>query len=412
MSNFNKERLKRIDDWMDGYVEEGKFPGSTMLLAQSGEIVHRATTGWMDVEAQKPFKEDTIVRIFSMTKPITSVALMMLAEKGDFHLDAPLSDFIPEFRDMEALIPGATSIDQTKRCATPTLAQAATHTSGLSYSFNPTPLAEKYTDLRQDFGPANGTLEGMAAQAGSLPLAFKPGTEWHYSVGIDILGRVIEVVSGKTLDVFFQEEIFDPLDMEDSFFTIPDDKLDRFANLYTSSDGDAMALGAKGTGTLRQVDDAENSAYRNTQTFSGGGGLLASIDDYFKFADMLRRGGERNGHRFLSPSTLKFMQRNHLRGDISSMGPKSFAEMPMDGVGFGIGWSVMLDPALARTPGNVGDYSWGGMASTVFWNDPIDDLTCVFYTQLTPSSSYPNRPQLKALVHGAKTGGTNARFAD
>ena len=271
MSNFNKERLKRIDDWMDGYVEEGKFPGSTMLLAEGGEIVHRATTGWMDVEAQKPFKEDTIVRIFSMTKPITSVALMMLAEKGDFHLDAPLSDFIPEFKDMEALIPGATSIDQTKRCATPTLAQAATHTSGLSYSFNPTPLAEKYTDLRQDFGPANGTLEGMAAQAGSLPLAFKPGTEWHYSVGIDILGRVIEVASGKTLDVFFQEEIFDPLDMEDTFFTIPDDKLDRFANLYTSSDGDAMALGAKGTGTLRRVDDAENSAYRNTQTFSGGG---------------------------------------------------------------------------------------------------------------------------------------------
>jgi len=229
MSNFDKTRLKRIDDWMDGYVEEGKFPGATMLLAQGGEIVHRATTGWMDVEAQKPFREDTIVRIFSMTKPITSVALMMLAEKGDFHMDAPLSDFIPEFADMEALIPGATSIDQTERCATPTLAQAATHTSGLSYSFNPTPLSEKYADLRQDFGPASGTLEGMAAQAGSLPLAFKPGTEWHYSVGIDILGRVIEVVSGKTLDVFFKEEIFDPLDMDETFFTIPDDKLDSFA---------------------------------------------------------------------------------------------------------------------------------------------------------------------------------------
>ncbi len=404
MSNFDKERLKRIDDWMDGYVEEGKFPGSTMLLAQGGEIVHRATTGWMDAEAKKPFKEDTIVRIFSMTKPITSVALMMLAEKGDFHMDAPLSDFIPEFKDMEALIPGAISIDQTERCATPTLAQAATHTSGLSYSFNPTPLSEKYADLRQDFGPASGTLEGMAAQAGSLPLAFKPGTEWHYSVGIDILGRVIEVVSGKPLDEFFKEELFDPLDMDDTFFTIPDEKLDRFAHLYTASEGDAMALGSRGTGTMRKVDDAENSAYRNTQTFSGGGGLLAPIDDYFKFADMLRRGGEVNGKRFLSPSTLNWMRQNWLKDDIASMGPKSFAEMPMEGMGFGVGWSVVIEPARVRMAGNVGDYAWGGMASTFWWNDPVADITCIFYTQLTPSSSYPNRAQLKGLVHGAMTG--------
>ncbi len=405
MSNFDKTRLKRIDDWMDGYVEAGKFPGSTMLLAQGGDIVHRATTGWMDAEAKKPFKEDTIVRIFSMTKPIASVALMMLAEKGDFHMDAPLSDFIPEFGDAHRLIDGAERLDQVKRCATPTVAQAATHTSGLTYSFNPSPLSEAYKEEIRDFGPTAAPLAETAAKLGKLPLLYKPGEKWHYSVGIDVIGRIIEVVSGQSLDEFLQEELFDPLGMDETSFSLDDEHLDRFAHLYTSLDGDPMSLGSAGSGTIRKVDDAENSAYRAAQCFSGGGGLLAPIDDYFKFADMIRRGGEANGKRFLSPSTLRWMRENWLEDDIASMGTKSFAEMPMEGMGFGIGWSVVLEPARVRMAGNVGDYAWGGMASTFWWNDPVADLTCIFYTQLTPSSSYPNRAQLKGLVHGAMVGG-------
>lgn len=402
--SFDPVRLTRIDNWMQSYVDAGKFPGSAMLLAKGGQIVHRHACGYRDVANQKPFSADSIVRIFSMTKPVTSVALMMLAEKGLFHLDAPVSDFIPEFADACALIPNATALDQTEPCAPPTLHQLATHTSGLTYSFNPGPLGAAMKEGKLDFAADGPGLEEAAKRIASVPLAFQPGSRWEYSVGIDILGRVVEVVSGKTLDRFFADEIFEPLGMRDTFFAVPDDKLDRFACLYTSIEGDPMALGTKSDRIVcAEVDRPETSPWRNTKTFSGGGGLLGTIDDYFQFAEMLRKGGTHNGARLLSPSTLGFMMRNHLAGDIASMGPQSFAEMPMVGVGFGIGGSVILDPARCRMPGNAGDFSWGGMASTIFWVDPAADLSCVFFTQLTPSSSYPNRPQLKALVHGAMT---------
>lgn len=404
MTHFDPARLTRINDWMQSYVDAGKFPGSTMMLAQGGEVVHRHTCGMRDVAGGKPFEEDTIVRIFSMTKPVTSVALMMLAERGLFHLDAPVSDFIPEFKDMRALRPGATSLEDTEPAATPTLHQIATHTSGLTYSFNPGPISEVMRETKGDFNADGPDLEQAAKNVAALPLAFQPGARWNYSVGIDVLGRVVEVVSGKTLDRFFTEEIFEPLGMKDTFFSLPDDRLDRFACLYTGIDGDPMALGTKSNQVvLRETDRPETSPWRNVSCLSGGGGLLAPIDDYFQFAEMLRKGGEHNGARLLSPSTLRFMMSNHLPGDIASMGPQSFAEMPMVGVGFGIGGSVILDPAQSRMSGNAGDFSWGGMASTIFWVDPVADLTCVFFTQLTPSSTYPNRPQLKALVHGAMT---------
>ncbi|MGB0852153.1 MAG: serine hydrolase domain-containing protein [Pikeienuella sp.] len=401
MNMFDKERLRRIDEWMLAYVNDGKFPGSTFLLAQGGNIVHRATTGLRAVEEGLPFEEDTIVRIYSMTKPVTTVALMTLVERGLFPLDTPISEFIPEFTDCHALVDGSTALDQVERCATPTVHQLATHTSGLSYSFNPGLLATPYKEQGLDFSPDGAGLEATAKAVAAQPLAFAPGARWNYSVGIDILGRIIEVASGKSLDRYFADEILDPLGMSDTTFTLPDDNLGRMAHLYTSLEGDPMALGSAASGILRQVDNATDSPYRTTKTLSGGGGLLSTVDDYFQFAEMLRKGGSHNGARILSPSTIAFMRRNHLRGDIASMGPKSFAEMPMDGVGFGLGWSVMLDPALARTPGNVGDFSWGGMASTIYWVDPVADLTCVFLTQLTPSSSYSNRPELKALVHGA-----------
>lgn len=396
-------RLDRIKTWMQSYVDERKFAGSSVLITQSGEELFFHATGQRDVDRDLPFVRDTSVRIYSMTKPITSVAIMMLVERGLFHLDAPLSDFLPEFSNMRALIPNASQIDQSEPCATPTLHQLMTHTSGLSYPFNPGVLPRAMDEVNLLFKPDQGDLATVTRQLAEFPLAFHPGKHWEYSVGIDVLGRVIEVASGKTLANFFADEILAPLSMKSSGFTVPQGTGDQFAALYTSLPGDELEMSAvqMGSQSLRMVDQNESSPFHATTTYSGGGGLISTIDDYMKFAEMLRLGGACEGGRLLSSATLDFMRRNHLPGDIASMGPTSFAEQPMDGMGFGLGGAVVLDPARARCPGSVGDFSWGGMASTFFWQDPVLDLNVVFLTQLVPSSSYPARSQLKALIHGA-----------
>ena len=404
-AGFDKERLERIADWMERYVSERKFPGSTVLIKRHGEEVYFNAAGKRNVEDDLPFERDTVARIYSMTKPITSVAIMMLAEKGLFHLDAPVSEFIPAFSDMQALVEGAKTLEQTEPSPSPTLHHLLTHTSGLSYPFNPGLLGQAMDEHKILFRANDSSLEEMTDRTAALPLAFQPGRHWEYSVSIDILGRVVEVVSGRSLDAFFKTEIFDPLGMNETAFTVPAHVGDRFASLYTPLEGDGMALNAaKGEGnTLRRVDRPGKSPFESTTCFSGGGGLVGTLDDYMAFTEMLRRGGSCEGGRLLSPHPLSFMMRNHLPGDIASMGPKSFAEQPMEGMGFGLGGSVVLDPGRVRVPGSVGDFSWGGMASTMFWVDPVLDLSCVFFTQLTPSSSYPCRAELKALVHGAIT---------
>lgn len=393
---FDPKRLKHIDTWMQRYVDGGKFPGSSVLVARHGQIAHLATAGRRSIEDDLPYELDTIVRIYSMTKPITSVAVMMLAERGHFHLDAPISRFLPEFSECRALIDGATSLDQTKSCPPPTIHQLLVHTSGLTYSFNQGPLADAYLEQKADFNNNSGGLEAASQKVAKLPLAFTPGERWEYSVSIDVLGRLVEVVSGKTLEQFFHEEILGPIGMDDTAFSIPAGKLDRFASCYFLTEEDPLRLVDAPAKTQYQVD--------KVNTFSGGGGLVSTLADYFRFAEMIRLGGALEGERLLSPRTVAFMRRNHLQGDIASLGPKSFAEMPMDGVGFGIGGSVVLDPGRMRAPGSAGDYSWGGMASTIFWTDPVEQLTVIFFTQLIPSSAYANRPELKALVHAALTG--------
>ena len=403
---FDPDRLGRIGAWMERYVDTRRYAGSALVIARGGEEVYFNATGLRDVEAGLPFARDTVARIYSMTKPVTTVAAMMLAERGLFHLDAPVSTFLPAFNDMQALVPGAERIDQTEPCAAPTLHQIMTHTSGLSYPFNPgvLPRAMDAEDLL--FKPDQGRLADMADRVGALPLAFRPGARWEYSVGIDILGRVIEVVSGQTLGVFLQENILGPLGMTETAFKVPEGTGDRFAALYTPLAGDAMALNAARAGgeTLRLVDRAGGSPFERATMHSGGGGLVGTIDDYLAFAEMLRRGGGSPQGRILGPRTVEFMLRNHLPGDIASMGPQSFAEQPMEGMGFGLGGAVVLDPGRARTPGSIGDFSWGGMASTFFWIDRVQDLSAVFFTQLSPSSSYPARSEFKALVHAALIG--------
>ncbi|MCG6901996.1 MAG: beta-lactamase family protein [Rhodobacter sp.] len=403
---FDPLRLGRIAAWMQRDVDARRYAGSSVLIRRRGQEVYYHDTGLRSVETDLPFQRDTVARIYSMTKPITTVALMMLAERGLFHLDAPVSDFIPAFDDMQALVPGATRINQTEPAATPTLHQLLTHTSGLSYAFNPNVVSGAMEAEEIHFRPGQGPLEHMVNQVAGLPLVFQPGCRWEYSVSIDVLGRVIEVISGKTLAEFFEAEILAPLGMATTGFVVPDGVGDRFASLYTANASDAFTLDKSGpdADTLRLIDQADGSPFLETSLYSGGGGLVSTIDDYSTFTEMLRRGGALGDARLLSPETVAFMMQNHLRGDIASMGPQSFAEQPMDAMGFGLGGAVVLNPARARCIGSVGDFSWGGIASTFFWVDPVLDLTVVFFTQLTPSSAYPSRPKLKAMVHGALVG--------
>lgn len=403
---FDRDRLSRINSWMERYVEERKFAGSSVLVARGGEEVWFNATGQRSVERDLPFERDTVVRIYSMTKPITSVAIMMLAELGLFHLDAPVSEFIPAFGKMQALVPGAIRFDQTETAPAPTLRQLLTHTSGLSYAFNPGLVGKIMAEAKIDFRSPTASLEEMSNRVAALPLAFQPGRHWEYSVAIDVLGRVVEVVSGQSLGAFLQNHILGPLGMTETAFVVPEGTGDRFASLYTPLSGEPMELNAprEAGDTLRLADEAGSSGFERPACESGGGGLVGTIDDYIKFVEMLRNGGMAAGGRLLSPRTLDFMMRNHLPGDIASMGPRSFAEQPMEGMGFGLGGSVVLDPGRVGVPGSVGDFSWGGMASTMFWVDRKLDLSVVFFTQLSPSSSYPCRAELKALVHGALVG--------
>jgi CubicO group peptidase (beta-lactamase class C family) len=392
---FDAGRLKNIDSWMHRYVDEEKFAGSSVLVARNGEIAHLSSCGKRSLADDLPFEIDTLVRIYSMTKPMTSLAVMMLHEQGLFNLDAPIDAYLPEFSDCHALIAGAKSLEQCEPSSTPTIHQLLTHTSGLTYGFNPGLLASGYLENEIDFYSDAGGHRQMAEKVAQMPLAFQPGTSWEYSVGIDILGVLVEEISGKQLDEFFQEYIIGPLGLEDTGFGVSKSQQSRFADCFEYSVDTSLKL----------RDSAKDSIFHKDRvdTLSGGGGLVSTLADYYKFTELLRLGGSKDGVRFISPRTLNFMRRNHLPGDISSMGPKSFAEQPMEGMGFGIGGSIVLDPARTRTLGSVGDYSWGGLASTFFWLDPVEQLSVIFFTQLIPSSTYACRAELKALVHAALT---------
>lgn len=391
--------IAHLGPWADLYVEHQKFAGLSLLIRQGGEEVYFSAHGLRDVQTAAPFERDTVARIYSMTKPVTSLVLMMLVEEGRVHLDAPLDQYLPAFARPHALIAQAEDITQIAPCAVPTLRQVLTHTSGLSYPFNPGVLPAEMEAQDLLFKPTAGTLASQCDALAALPLAFAPGQHWEYSVGIDVIGRVIEVVTGHPLDAVFQARVFDPLGMDSTGFRVTEAAQGVFASLYTPLAGNAMDLNAAAPAdnTLRLVDEVIGSPFLSTTCFSGGGGLVGTIDDYMAFAEALRTGGQ----GLVSPDTVQVMMSNHLGGDIASMGPASFAEQPMDGMGFGIGGAVVLDPDKAGVPGSRGDFSWGGMASTFFWIDPVLDISAVMFTQLSPSSSYPARAELKALVHAA-----------
>jgi CubicO group peptidase (beta-lactamase class C family) len=391
---LSSERLGRIRPWLRGYLETDKLPGATTLVARHGKIVFCESEGFRDLEASKPMTTDTILRFYSMTKPITSVALMMLYEAGLFQLDDPVSEFIPSFKNTRVYVSGDTHDMVCEPLKTPiTLHHLLTHTSGLTYGFgNQGPVSQLYQENHTDFSTHDGLLERVVERLARIPLEFQPGHRWNYGVSTDVIGRVVEVVSGQSLNAFFQNKILDPLGMVDTGFAVPKEKANRLAALYVKNEKSDLSL---------HESPQESPMIDSVETFSGGGGLVSTVADYFRFTEMLRRKGELDGERLLGRKTIEFMTTNHLSGDLADMGQPTFNETTYEGIGFGLGFSVMLDPAKARLMGTPGEYAWGGYASTAFWIDPQEDMTVIFLTQLIPSSAYPIRRELRILTYQA-----------
>jgi CubicO group peptidase (beta-lactamase class C family) len=393
-AGLNGERLARIPAYFAPYIEKGKLPCMAVLVARGGQVAHLSFQGATEMGAGAPIKEDTIYRIYSMTKPVTSVAAMMLFEEGALRLDHEVFRYIPEFRDTMVLGPdgklGKPARDMTVR-------DLFLHTSGLSYSFlMQGPVDDFYRKNKLEYSGWQGDLESFCAGLAKAPLAFSPGDRWNYSNSTDVLGRVIEVASGMSLDQFFQKRIFGPLGMPDTGFHVPADKVGRLMACYRRNPLDGVT-------SLADPGGASSAYAKAPNVFSGGGGLASTIGDYFRFCLMLSNGGELDGVRLLSPKTLEYMTMNHLPGNktLKDMGDKTFSESRMDGSGFGLGWAVTTDVVATMQPGSPGTYSWGGMASTFFWIDPVEDLIAIQMTQLMPSGAYPIRPQLQQLVYAA-----------
>ena len=398
---FDSTRLHRIVSHFAQYVDDGRLPGWQIAVARQGTTVFAESYGSSDVASGRPVAADTIFRAYSMTKPITSVAAMILFEEGRLSLDDPVSKFIPSFADTRVYLRGPGSSPATTPQTMPmTVFNLLTHTAGLTYGFAfANGIDHLYRQAGFEWGtPADKTLAECCDLWASIPLVFQPGSEWNYSVATDVLGRVVEVVSGQSLDAFFRDRILGPLGMHDTAFWVDETRVDRLASLYLASPG---TVAAQRKAVFAGAFGARPS--RSPLFLSGGGGLFTTTYDYLRFAEMLRQGGELDGTRILGPRIVKFMASNHLpdNADLTSFGRPIFAETSYDGVGFGLGVSVVLDPVKNRTPGSVGDFGWGGAASTAFWVDPVEDLSVVFMTQLMPSSVHPLRSEMKRLVHAA-----------
>jgi CubicO group peptidase (beta-lactamase class C family) len=393
---FDAERLARLDAVLHRYVDDGRLPGVQTLISRRGQLVHRDCYGLTDIEAGTKVQEDTLYRIYSMTKPITAVALMMLFEEGAFLLEDPISQWLPEFAEVQVWTGGTADAPETRPLETPlNVHHVLTHTSGLTYGFQYAhPVDELYrrNGLGDFSTPTYDLAEGMRTLA-SLPLQFEPGTRWNYSMSMDVCGALVERMSGLTLDEFFRTRIFEPLGMTDTAFAAPESDLDRCSVLYALLPGteEKVAMAPKGSMTVMPT------------YLDGGGGLVGSSDDYLRFCDMLVGGGALDGVRLLSPRTLRFMASNHLPGGqtLNDMGQATFSETSMAGTGFGLGFSVLVDQAASLSPGSVGQFAWGGAASTAFWIDPVEELAVVFMTQLLPSNVYPLRRNLIAGVYQA-----------
>ena len=399
-AGFAKDRLRRIDENFARYVDDGRLKGWLLTVGRHGKLAHVASYGQRDAEAGLPVEADTLWRIYSMSKPITSVAAMMLYEQGAFELTDPVSKFIPSFTDMRVFTGGSDQRPVTVPATEPVRVwHLLTHTAGLTYGFHrTTPVDAMYRAAGFDLGLRPGTLEESCDAWASLPLLFQPGSEWNYSVATDVLGRVVEVASGQSLDEFFAQRIFGPLGMTDTAFYAAPEDLGRLAALYARNI----------EGKAGRFNSMAEEVRKPPTMLSGGGGLVSTAADYNRFLNMLLHradspAGELDGARLLSSRTVAYMGRNHLPGnqDIEQFGSPINAESPQRGVGFGLGFAVVIDPAAGKVVVSDGELSWGGAASTAFWIDPAEELTATFFTQLIPSSAHPIRSQLRQLVYQA-----------
>jgi CubicO group peptidase (beta-lactamase class C family) len=394
------DRLRRIDDNFARYVDDGRLPGYLVTVSRHGKLAHVSAYGQRDREEGLPVESDTLWRIFSMTKPITSVAAMMLYEEGALQLTDPVSTFIPSFADLRVYTGGSDQNPLTVPATEPMrIWHLLTHTSGLTYGFHRVHTVDAIYRAA-GFDGAGGASGRDLAQIcdvwATLPLLFQPGAEWNYGVSTDVLGRVVEVASGQTLDAFFADRILGPLGMTDTTWWVEDEQAPRLAALY----------GVGPRRSLARLGAPWDNARVKPAMLGGGGGLVSTAADYHRFTQMLldrpdSPAGQLDGARLLSPRTVRYMGRNHLPGgqDIATFGRALYAESPMHGSGFGLGFAVVTDPAAVKVDCSPGELSWGGAASTAFWVDQAEELTVSFFTQLIPSNALPLRPQLRQLVY-------------
>lgn len=405
---LSASRLARLDEVMKRrYVDSGRLPGILTMVHRRGALAHVGMSGHMDLERGKPMREDTIFRIYSMSKPITSVALMMLAEEGLIGLDDDVATHIPSWRNLgvyatglPSLVPNATPSFMTTPVARPMkVVDLATHTSGLTYGFmNRTSVDAAYRRARIAEFNAEGGLDAMIEQLSTLPLEFSPGTEWNYSVSIDVMGYLVQKLSGMSFGEFLRTRLFEPLGMVDTAFWCPPEKRDRFASCYQPDAGSGIKL----------QDDAGNSTYAAPPSLeSGGGGLVSTAHDYMRFCRMMLQGGTLDGVQILSPKTVALFSLNYLpeNKELAEMAPPGlFSEAGYSGVGFSIGCGVNINVARTRLPGTLGEFFWGGAASTAFWIDPKEELAVVFMTQVLFSDvRLTLRRDLRTLVYSAMT---------
>jgi CubicO group peptidase (beta-lactamase class C family) len=389
-AGLSSQKLAKIKPALQMLIDNKNVAGAVTLVARRGKVVYFEAQGLCDIDAQKAMQKDTIFRIYSMSKPVTSTAVMMLYDEGKIELDAPASNYLPEFKGLKVFVKTA---DDAQVLAEPqhkmTVRDLLRHTSGLTYGiFGSTPVDQMY----QKAGILNpaSTLAEMTDKLGKIPLLYQPGTKWNYSVSIDVLGRIVEVVSGKPLDAFIDERICRPLDMCDTGFFVPKEKLDRFATNY----------GPKAEGGLAVVDVPATSSFRSRPALiSGGGGLVSTARDYARFCQMFVNGGELNGQRLLKNETVQLMIRNHLP---ESAIPIALGPIKLDGVGFGLGFSVRVEKTPFVSPRALGEYNWSGAASTHFWIAPKDELIVIALQQYMPFSPLLEMT-IKPLVYAAIT---------
>ncbi|MGY0589614.1 MAG: serine hydrolase domain-containing protein [Paraglaciecola chathamensis] len=382
---MSQARLERIEPAMQAFVDEQKLAGTLTLVARKGKVVHVEGVGYRDREAKAPMSEDTIFRIYSMTKPITAVAALTLWEQGKFQMNDPVSKYLPELANLKvyAGMDGENMVlEDTSKVMT--IKQLFTHTAGFSYGFTQSPVDKLYQQSALFSGQIK--RQDLLKEVAKLPLNHQPGSKWNYSIGTDIIGILVERLSGQTLGAYFEQHIFEPLEMDDTGFYVPEDKQNRLAQIYViNQQGQTVPMENEPLGDYLSAPEIE----------SGGGGLVSTIEDYYTFTQMLLNGGEYQGKRILGRKTVEYMRTNHLPTSLIPFEPSSTGE------GYGLAMSVTVDEQGANTMGSAGDYGWAGAASTYFRIDPKEQMIVISMTQLMPSSYFSYNKDFKNIAYQA-----------